>query len=126
MVIPGCYHLMVAGLLPDQCRIVGLALDDLDDDGFQELVRHSLDEHARIPVEDEAWERFSAILSFTRAENARDYAAAFAAAEQALGGSPRRLFHLAVPPSAAGSVVRTIHEAGLADAQRTRVVLEKP
>ena len=36
MVIPGCFHLMVAGLLPEQCRIVGLALDDLDDDGFKD------------------------------------------------------------------------------------------
>jgi glucose-6-phosphate 1-dehydrogenase len=126
MVIPGCFHLMVAGLLPERCRIVGLALEDLDDDKFKELVRHSLDEHARIPVEDEAWEQFSGLLSFAAAGEARDYATAFATAEKALGGSPRRLFHLAVPPSAAASVVHTIHEAGLADAQRTRVVLEKP
>ena len=31
-----------------------------------------------------------------------------------------------MPPSAAASVVQTIHDAGLADAERTRVVLEKP
>jgi glucose-6-phosphate 1-dehydrogenase len=66
------------------------------------------------------------MLSFAHAGGARDYATAFAAAEQALGGSPRRLFHLAVPPSAAAAVVHTIHEAGLVDGQRTRVVLEKP
>ncbi len=66
------------------------------------------------------------MLSFARAEDAGDYKKAFAAAEQALGGSPRRLFHLAVPPSAAAAVVRTIDAAGLADAERTRVILEKP
>jgi glucose-6-phosphate 1-dehydrogenase len=126
MVIPGCFHLLVAGLLPDKCRIVGLSLDDLDDDGFKEIVRQSLEEHARIEVSDEAWERFAAILSFARAQDADDYAKAFGAAEQALGGSPRRLFHLAVPPSAAASVVRTIQAAGLADRDRTRVILEKP
>ena len=126
MVIPGCFHLMVAGLLPDRCRIVGLSLDDLDDDGFKDVVRTSLEEHARVGLDDAAWERFAAMLSFARAEDAGDYETAFAAAEQALGGSPRRLFHLAVPPSAAAAVVRTIDAAGLADAERTRVILEKP
>ena len=57
------------------------------------------------------------MLSFARAEDAGDYATAFAAAEQALGGSPRRLFHLAVPPSAAAAVVRTIDAAGLAESR---------
>ena len=48
MVIPGCFHLMLAGLLPDECRIVGLSLDELDDDGFKDVVRQSLEEHARV------------------------------------------------------------------------------
>src|SRR3954451_4471205 len=126
MVIPGCFHLMVAGLLPEQCRIVGLSLDDLDDDGFKDLVRHSLEEHARVDLSDDAWERFAAMLSFGRTHDASDYERAIGAAERSLGGSPRRLFHLAVPPSAAAAVVKTIGEAGLADEDRTRVILEKP
>ncbi len=126
MVIPGCFHLMVAGLLPDDCRIVGLSLDELDDAGFKDVVRHSLEEHARVDLDDAAWERFAALLSFARADSADDYAKAIGAAEKAIGGSPRRLFHLAVPPSAAAAVVKTLAEAGLADADRTRVILEKP
>jgi glucose-6-phosphate 1-dehydrogenase len=126
MVIPGCFHLMVAGLLPERCRIVGLSLDDLDDRGFKDVVRQSLEEHARVGLDDDMWERFAALLSFGRTHDAGDYARAIGAAEQALGGSPRRLFHLAVPPSAAASVVRTIQQAGLADSERTRVILEKP
>ena len=126
MVIPGCFHLMLAGLLPDECRIVGLSLDELDDDGFKDVVRQSLSEHARVDLEDEAWERFSAMLSFGHAQDASDYKKVIGAAEKALGGSPRRLFHLAVPPSAAAAVVKTIGDAGLADAERTRVILEKP
>jgi glucose-6-phosphate 1-dehydrogenase len=126
MVIPGCFHLMVAGLLPDDCRIVGLSLDELDDDGFKDVVRQSLEDHARPDLDDDAWERFAAMLSFARTHDAAAYRDAFATAEKALGGSPRRLFHLAVPPSAAAKVVKTIDEAGLADADRTRVILEKP
>src|ERR1700750_2327501 len=101
MVIPGCFHLMVAGLLPDECRIVGLSLDELDDDGFKAVVRQSLEDHARAALDDAAWERFAAMLSFGHAQRAQDYADAIGAAEKAIGGSPRRLFHLAVPPSAA-------------------------
>src|SRR3954471_6593535 len=87
MVIPGCFHLMLAGLLPDACRVVGISLEELDDDGFKEVVRRSLEEHARVDVEDEAWERFAAMLSFAQAQDASDYAKAIGAAEQALGGS---------------------------------------
>ena len=86
MVIPGCFHLMLAGLLPERCRIVGLSLDDLDDDGFKHVVRQSLADHARVELDDAAWERFAGMLSFARAEDAGDYAKAFATAEQALGG----------------------------------------
>src|ERR1700750_2057047 len=97
MVIPGCFHLMVAGLLPDACRIVGLSLDELDDDGFKDVVRHSLEEHARVDLDAGTGERFAAMLSFGHAHAASDYAGAIGKAEQALGGSPRRLFHRAVP-----------------------------
>src|ERR1700750_326034 len=95
MVIPGCFHLMVAGLLPDECRIVGLSLDELDDDGFKAVVRQSLEDHARADLDDAAWERFAARLSFAQTHDAAAYRDAFATAEKQLGGSPRRLFHLA-------------------------------
>ena len=41
-----------------------------------------------------------------------------------LGGEPRRLYHLSVPPGAAIDVIREIGEAGLAE--RARVIMEKP
>ena len=66
------------------------------------------------------------MLSLGRSQGTADYTKAFAAAEKALGGSPRRLFHLAVQPSAAAAVVRAIDAAGQVDADRTRVILEKP
>ncbi len=46
------------------------------------------------------------------------------AAERATGGSPRRLYHLAVPPQAFASVVETLGRTGLA--QGARVIVEKP
>ncbi|MGW0779012.1 glucose-6-phosphate dehydrogenase [Streptomyces sp. NPDC002835] len=45
-------------------------------------------------------------------------------AGQAVGGSPRRLFHLAVPPKAFASVVEMLGATGLADG--ARIIVEKP
>ena len=41
-----------------------------------------------------------------------------------LGGEPRRLYHLSVPPGAAIDVIREIGEAEFAE--RARVIMEKP
>ncbi len=43
--IPGLFHLAQAGLLPE-CRILGVALDDFDDERFREHARCALDEFA--------------------------------------------------------------------------------
>ena len=51
-------------------------------------------------------------------------AAAVAEAEAELPGTPRRLFHLSVPPDVAPMAVREIQEAGLVE--RSRVIMEKP
>ena len=45
-------------------------------------------------------------------------------AEKEIGGEPRRLFHLAVPPVAFQSVVEMLGASGLA--QGSRVIIEKP
>src|SRR6185437_6786496 len=50
--------------------------------------------------------------------------AAVEAAERELGGSPGRLFHLAVPPPAFEPTVRLLGESGLAPG--SRVIIEKP
>ena len=61
--LPGLFHLAQAGLLP-ACRILGTALDDLDDDTFRKHARDALDEFARHGVSDEEWEAFSSTLSY--------------------------------------------------------------
>ena len=51
-------------------------------------------------------------------------ARAVARADEELGGQPRRLIYLSIPPKAAPDVVRLLAECGLAE--RARVVMEKP
>ena len=122
--LPGLFHLVQAGLIP-ACRIVGLSLEDLSDDGFRAVARASLDEFARHGVGDDEWAAFSASLSYVcQAAGADGLAKAVAVHEAELGGEPRRLHYLSVPPRAALDVVRMLGEAGLVP--RSRIIMEKP
>ena len=65
-------------------------------------------------------------LSFAAAEsgNYGDLVAAVQRAEKEIGGTPARLYHLAIPPVAFTSVVQMLGESGLA--RGARVIIEKP
>ncbi len=121
--IPGLFHLGQAGLLPEEFRIVGTSLDDLDDERFREFARDALREFCRIKFGDEEWAAFSGRLSYVPSR-ADALAAGVGQAEEAIGEEANRLHYLSVPPSAAGPIIRTLGEAGLAD--RARVIMEKP
>jgi glucose-6-phosphate 1-dehydrogenase len=122
--LPGLLHLSQAGLLPE-CRVVGSSLDDLDDDVFRKLARQACDEHANRPFSEEQWDDFARTLVYASPSNGpRGLVDAVAEAERDLGGRPRRLHYLSVPPGAAEGVVRTLGQAGLTE--RSRIIVEKP
>src|SRR3954447_6296549 len=121
--IPGLFHLEQVGLMPEDYRIIGSSLTELDDEGFRGHVRDALGEFCRMDINDGEWERSSERLSYVQSK-ADALAKGVAKAEEAIGQEARRLHYLSVPPSAAGPVVRTLGEAGLVD--RARVIMEKP
>jgi glucose-6-phosphate 1-dehydrogenase len=121
--IPGLFHLERVGLMPEDYRIIGSTLEELDDKAFREHAHAALEEFCRMEVRGEDWERFGKRLAFVPAR-ADALAAGVADAEQAIGREVRRLHYLSVPPSSAAAVVRTLGEAGLAP--RARVIMEKP
>ena len=122
--LPGMLHLFQAGLLPE-CRIIGTSLDDLDDESFRTFARKAVDEFSSHPVDEEQWDVFARRLRYIHTgAGARGLAAAVEAADRDLGGHPRRLHYLSVPPGAAQAVVRTLGEAGLVE--RARIIMEKP
>ncbi|MGW6864492.1 glucose-6-phosphate dehydrogenase [Streptomyces sp. NPDC054901] len=126
--LPGLFHLARAGLMPGRYRIVGSApaAEALTDEEFREHARQAVAEFGRSRPEGPAWEAFAAGLSFGAADTgaAEPLVTAVREAEAAVGGSPRRLFHLAVPPVAFASVVDLIGATGLA--RDARVIVEKP
>ncbi len=126
--LPGWWHLYVAGLLPREFRLIGSAPPAvaLTDEQFRAHAWQACTDFCITKPEEPAWSDFTKNLSFAAAEegNTGDLVAAVQRAEKEIGGSPRRLYHLAVPPVAFTSVVRALGEAGLA--QGARVIIEKP
>jgi glucose-6-phosphate 1-dehydrogenase len=122
--LPGLLHLAQAGLMPD-FRLVGTSLEDLADDEFRDLAKRACREFARHPASADELDSFAARLTYVATGAGADgLSAAVARAEAELGGKPRRLYHLSVPPAAASDVIALLGDAGLAE--RARVIMEKP
>jgi glucose-6-phosphate 1-dehydrogenase len=123
--LPGLLHLFEAGLMPDSV-IIGTSLDDFDDDGFRRFARIACEEFSRAGRRsEEQWTSFAAKLRYVpQGTGAPALKLAVDEAEVALGGEPRRLHYMSVPPNAARAVVTMLTEAGLVE--RSRIIMEKP
>ena len=126
--LPGMFHLAAAGLMPERYRIIGSApaKSAMTDEAFREHARQAAEQFGTTKPGGAAWDAFAANLSFGSADagNTAPLAHAVAAAEKEIGGAPRLLFHLAVPPAAFEGVVAEIGAMGLAPG--ARVIIEKP
>ena len=126
--LPGLFHLAVAGLLPPNYRIVGTAPSRgaPSEADFKEHARQAIAEFGTAKPEGEAWKTFEDTLAFATADpvDPSPLVSAVQDAERQIGGQPQRLYHLAVPPVAFGSVVEMLGSTGLA--QGARVIIEKP
>jgi glucose-6-phosphate 1-dehydrogenase len=127
--LPGWFHLYAAGLLPREFRLIGTAPPAfaMTDDEFRAYARQSCVDFCITKPDDPLWSEFVKNVSFAPSDQG-DMGALVgevARAEKEIGGSPRRLYHLAVPPVAFTSVVQSLGASGLAT-DRTRVIIEKP
>ncbi|MDT3444883.1 MULTISPECIES: glucose-6-phosphate dehydrogenase [unclassified Pseudofrankia] len=126
--LPGLFHLAAAGLLPSKYRIVGSApvKGAVTPDEFRRRAREAVDEFGLVTPSGAAWREFEDSLDFGAADedSPEPLLAAVRTAEKAIGGCPRRLFHLAVPPAAFGSVIGMLGASGLAT--NAHVIVEKP
>jgi len=122
--LPGIMHLLQSGLVPDS-RIIGVSLDDFDDDSFRDFAETAYREFSTRAVDDAQWAEFAPKLSYVNVTAGPEALAKQAAlSEEQLGGSPRRLHYLSVPPKAALDVIHTLDAAGLVE--RSRIIMEKP
>jgi glucose-6-phosphate 1-dehydrogenase len=122
--LPGLYHLAAAGFIP-ACRIVGVALDDIDVQEFRAHARKAVERHHNRKPGMTAWPAFEAALDYQPwAAGPGALKAAVEKAAKACGQECTLVHYLSVPPGAALSAVKMLDEAGLAEG--SRVVMEKP
>jgi len=138
--LPAIYQLAKDGLLPDDCNVLGMAREEMNDDKFRALMQDAVRTSGEIPDFDAAiWHTLAPRLHYTPGDlgNAASYermeARLHEIETQGDPGARNRLFYLAVPPSVFTPIVRALSDSGLAPrmqdaAQRPwyRVVIEKP
>jgi glucose-6-phosphate 1-dehydrogenase len=124
--LPGLFRLAAAGLMPGRYQIIGSSRKDLTSEQFRDLARQAVTEFGTGAPAGAAWQAFQQQLFFASAEPARTgpLVAAVERAEREIGGSPGRLFHLAIPPTAFEPTVTMLGAAGLAPG--SKVIIEKP
>ena len=122
--LPGLLHLAMTGMMPDY-RIVGASTSTLTDEEFRHLARHACDQYSTDKISLLQWANFEKRLSFcSTSAGSEALADAVESAEKEIGGEPRRLHYLSVPPAADRSVIQLLSDAKLVE--RSRVVMEKP
>ena len=126
--LPGLFRLAAAGLMPDRYQIIGTSptAGAPTEAGFRDHARDAVQQFGTVKPSGDDWRRFESSLHYGAADpdNPAALVTAVDKAASEIGGQPRRLFHLAVPPAAFGSVITMLGATGLA--QGGRVIVEKP
>jgi glucose-6-phosphate 1-dehydrogenase len=135
--VPALYRLALAGHLPAESVIVGVARRDWSDDQFREELRKTLQDEVG-PGFASLWPEFASRLVFSAGtfDDAATYVRLKAKLEQvdtASGTRGNRMFYLAVAPEFFATIVERVGQAGLIYPVRrheegpwSHVVLEKP
>jgi glucose-6-phosphate 1-dehydrogenase len=119
MTFHSLYRLERRGLL--DCPIVGVAGDDWTVDQLREHARKCIVDCGET-IEDEAFDRFAARLSYVSGDFADD--GTYQRVAGAIGETHSPVFYLEIPPSLFGMVIKGLAGAGLTGS--ARVVVEKP
>jgi glucose-6-phosphate 1-dehydrogenase len=123
--LPGMYHLMRVGLMPERFRIVGAARRPLGAAEFRELALDSVRGSSRKAGDVEAWGRFAESLRFAGVgKGFEGLEREVAAAREELGEGAETLIYFSLPPKAMEATVDELGRLGIA--KGARVITEKP
>ena len=119
MTFRALYRLEERGKL--RCPIVGVAIDEWDDEQLRRHARDAIGATVGDPDED-VFSRLAQRLSYVQGDYAD--AATFERVAAAIGEAKRPVFYLEIPPSLFATVVQGLGKAGLTE--NAHVVIEKP
>jgi glucose-6-phosphate 1-dehydrogenase len=123
--LPGMFHLAQVGLMPKRFRIIGAARHPLPIERFREQTRQAIEASGREDMSPATWNPFAESLRFVGVgDGFGALADAVAEARAELGGNPRVLYYLSLPPGATAGTIEALGEAGLGEG--ARVITEKP
>ncbi len=120
MTFQALYRLERRGEL--DCRIIGVAIDEWDDESLRKHARESVEAVEKGPVDEKVIESLLGRLSYIQGDYAKPET--FSTLKKALGRAASVVYYLEIPPSLFGTVIRGLGDAGLTDG--ARVVVEKP
>jgi glucose-6-phosphate 1-dehydrogenase len=108
--------------MPDEYRILGTSRRGGSIDEFREVARRAIGDEAT----GDRWQRFAERLAFSAfsAQQPGPLVEAVSAVEREIGGEPRRLHYLSIPPIGFADTVFALGASDLAE--RARLVVEKP
>ncbi len=132
--IPALYNLLHSKYMPEKFAIVGVSMQDYDDQVFRDQLSGEIEKYATTKVDPKLWDSFVSRVYYHagKFDDPNLYSGlkdslAKAAKEQGLPGNC--LFYLAVAPQFFGEIVRQLGAAGLSQEEEgawRRVVIEKP
>jgi glucose-6-phosphate 1-dehydrogenase len=129
--LPALYSLALRRLLPERFAVVGVGRSPGSDEAFRAQMREGIEQHARDPFEEEAWQRLASGMRYVSANPAVDGGtdalwATLDELDAALGLGGNRVHYFAVPPAGIGPLVDDIGNHRAASSGWTRLVIEKP
>jgi glucose-6-phosphate 1-dehydrogenase len=129
--LPALYNLSRGQRLPARFSVVGVARENMPDDGIRSIFRASLREFAGLQQEDEVARSLAERMHYVGGDfrDSSLYERLKARLNEIDSGSGA-LFYLAIPPSIYATVIEHLGHEGLAsqasDRQWRRVIVEKP
>ena len=123
-ILPGLYRRMSSGQMPQGARIIGAARSDLDDAGFQTLVREALETFLPAAERSEACDTaFFAALGYVQIDATGE--GGWDALKARMRPDVVRAFYFSVGPSLFGSLASRLKSHGISTPE-SRIVVEKP
>jgi glucose-6-phosphate 1-dehydrogenase len=119
MTFRALYRLEERGRL--DCPIVGVAIDEWDDEQLRRHARDAIGTSVGDPDED-VFSRLAARLTYVQGDYAKEET--FQRVAEAIGDAGRPVFYLEIPPALFATVVQGLGKAGLTES--AHVVIEKP